>query len=114
MPDRSKATRLKIGVAVLITSINISVYCIWIPARLQTSATYEQINNWWDRCEKVLYLIVDAVLNWYFIRTVQVRLVSKGLKKYEPLVTFNCWIILFSLAMDVLIISMMSLNNSFV
>jgi hypothetical protein len=106
--------RLKIGVAVLITAVNISVYCIWIPARLQISDRYEYINVVWDRCEKVIYLLVDATLNWYFIRIVRKRLVKQGLVKYDRLVRFNMWIISFSLAMDLLIIGMMSLNNSFV
>ncbi|EPE28170.1 hypothetical protein GLAREA_04961 [Glarea lozoyensis ATCC 20868] len=112
--DRQKAMRLRIGVAVLITAINISVYCIWVPARLQVSAEYGRINNIWDRCEKVIYLLVDAALNWYFIRTVQHKLVDQGLVKYNRLVRFNMWIIGLSLSMDVLIISMMSLKNSFV
>jgi hypothetical protein len=106
--------RLKIGVAIFITCVNISVYCIWIPARLQISDRYEYINVVWDRCEKVIYLLVDAILNWYFIRIVQKRLVRQGLVKYDRLVRFNVWIISFSLAMDLLIIGMMSLNNSFV
>ncbi|KAH9217412.1 hypothetical protein DL95DRAFT_334006, partial [Leptodontidium sp. 2 PMI_412] len=112
--DRQKAMRLKIGVAILITAVNISVYCIWVPARLQVSARYEHINNIWDRCEKVIYLLVDGALNWYFIHTVKIQLVNQGLVKYNRLVRFNKWIIGFSLSMDVLIISMMSLKNSFV
>ncbi|KAH6666158.1 hypothetical protein B0J14DRAFT_678858 [Halenospora varia] len=100
---RQKATRLKIGVAILITAVNISV-----------SAKYEQVNNIWDRCEKVIYLLVDGALNWYFIHTVKIQLVNQGLVKYNRLVRFNMWIIGFSLSMDVLIISMMSLKNSFV
>ncbi|OJD35384.1 uncharacterized protein BKCO1_1700048 [Diplodia corticola] len=112
--NRRKGLHIKIGVAILITAINISVYCIWIPARLQISETYIHINEVWDRCEKVIYLVVDASLNWYFIRIVQKNLVRQGLKKYESLVKFNIYIIGFSLSMDVLIISMMSLKNSFV
>ncbi|GAB7355185.1 hypothetical protein MBLNU459_g5743t2 [Dothideomycetes sp. NU459] len=112
--DRRKALHLKIFIAVLITAINISVYCIWIPARLQTSETYIHINKIWDRCEKIIYLIVDALLNWYFIRIVRRNLVKPGLKKYNPLVRFNQWIIVLSLSMDVLIIGTMSLKNSFV
>ncbi|KAH6664035.1 hypothetical protein B0J14DRAFT_644459 [Halenospora varia] len=111
--DRQKAIRLKIGVAILITAVNISVYCIWVPARLQVSAKYEHVNKIWDRCEKVIYLLVDGALNWYFIHTVKIQLVNQGLK-YNRLVRFNMWIIGFSLSMDVLIISMMSLKNSFV
>ncbi|KAI4816159.1 hypothetical protein E4T45_10607, partial [Aureobasidium sp. EXF-8846] len=114
MLDRKKARNLKYGVAILITLINISVYCIWIPARLQTNKTYIKINDVWDRCEKVIYLIVDALLNFFFVRVVRRNLVKPGLKKYESLVRFNLYIIGFSLAMDVLIIAMMSLKNSFV
>lgn len=103
--NRKKGLHIKIGVAILITAINISVYCIWIPARLQVSDAYVHLNDIWDRCEKVIYLIVDASLNWYFIYIVQKNLVRQGLKKYESLVKFNIYIIGFSLSMDILIIS---------
>lgn len=105
MIDRDKAMQLKIGVAVLITCIEISVYCIWVPARLQISDAFVRINVIWDRCEKVVYLVVDACLNYYFIRTVQRSLVKPGLNKYKPVVRFNIFMIFFSLSMDVLIIS---------
>ncbi|KAK1993948.1 hypothetical protein LX36DRAFT_728548 [Colletotrichum falcatum] len=109
-----RAWRLKVGVAVLITAVNISVYNIWIPARLQISNRYIEINDWWDRCEKVIYLIVDGALNIYFVRIVQNNLVTHGLTKYKRLTRFNMFIIGFSLSMDVLIIAMMSLKNTFV
>lgn len=112
--SRRKSFWLKTSVAVIITAINISVYNIWIPARLQISPKYIAINNVWDRCEKGLYLAIDASLNWYFMRTVKKQLLGLGLSKYQPLLTFNLYIIGFSLAMDVLIISMMSLRNTFV
>ncbi|KAK6586365.1 hypothetical protein PZA11_001422 [Diplocarpon coronariae] len=112
--DRDQAWRLKIGVAALITAINISVYCIWIPARLQISDRFIQINEVWDRCEKGLYLLVDAALNYYFVRIVKKSLVHQGLAKYDRLVHFNQWIVCLSLSMDCLIIGMMSLENSFV
>lgn len=114
LTDRRKAMRLKIGTAIIITAINISVYCIWIPARLQVSERYIHINEIWDRCEKVIYLLIDAALNGYFILTVQRQLVKYGLLKYGRLVKFNKYIIGFSLSMDLLIISMMSLKNGFV
>lgn len=112
--DQKKANRLKAGVAILITTVNISVYTIWIPARLQISENYIRINDRWDRCEKVIYLLVDASLNFYFIRIVRSSLVSAGLAKYKTLIQFNIGIIGLSLGMDVLIISMMSLHNTFV
>ncbi|KAF2994901.1 hypothetical protein E8E14_002072 [Neopestalotiopsis sp. 37M] len=106
--------RLKVGVACIITAINISVYTIWIPARLQISQNYIHINEYWDRCEKGIYLLIDAALNIYFISIVSRNLVHNGLSKYKALSHFNMFIIGFSLAMDVLIIAMMSLNNTFV
>ncbi|KUJ13530.1 uncharacterized protein LY89DRAFT_541454, partial [Mollisia scopiformis] len=105
---------LKYSVAAIVTAINISVYCIWIPARLQISPEYIRINSIWDRCEKVLYLVVDASLNWKFIYTVQKNLVRMGLEKYRSLMHVNIAIVLLSLSMDVLIIGMMSLKNTFV
>ncbi|OJJ59209.1 hypothetical protein ASPSYDRAFT_45639 [Aspergillus sydowii CBS 593.65] len=112
--DQKKATCLKAAVATLITAVNISVYTIWIPARLQLSEEYIWINERWDRCEKVIYLLVDGSLNFYFIHIVRSNLVSAGLIKYKTLIYFNMSIIGISLGMDVLIISMMSLQNTFV
>ncbi|CZR52549.1 uncharacterized protein PAC_02426 [Phialocephala subalpina] len=122
---------LKYSVAAIVTAINISVYCIWIPARLQISPQYIHINNIWDRCEKVIYLAVDAFLNWRFIYTVKQNLVKMGLEKYRSLMNVNIAIVMLSLSMDVgmpnsstrrpllmseqvLIIGMMSLKNTFV
>ncbi|KAI1428175.1 hypothetical protein F5Y12DRAFT_733977 [Xylaria sp. FL1777] len=112
--DQKFTGRLKVGVAVLITAINITVYNIWIPARLEISETYIRTNRWWDRIEKVIYMLTDGFLNIYFIRVVQRGLVRNGLTKYRGLVHFNMFIIGFSLSMDLLIITMMSLPNTFV
>lgn len=103
-----------IAVATFVTAINISVFCIWIPARLQISKSYHTINEFWDRTEKVLYLIIDGVLNWYFLKTVKANLISNGLTKYNKLVQFNQRIIGVSMLMDVMIIAAMSIPNSFV
>ncbi|KEY75038.1 hypothetical protein S7711_01372 [Stachybotrys chartarum IBT 7711] len=114
LSDYRYVFKLKWGVAALITAINISVYCIWVPARLQINPTYIHINEIWDRCEKGIYLVVDGCLNILFIRIVRRNLVENGLTKYKNLVNFNIFIIGFSLSMDVLIIAMMSLDNTFV
>ncbi|KAF8577590.1 hypothetical protein K439DRAFT_1364370 [Ramaria rubella] len=106
--------RLKLIVAIWITLINITVYCIWIPSKLQISDRYHNINLWWDRTEKCLYLLTDGLLNGIFISTVRKRLVNMGLTKYDKLVKFNQQIIIVSLAMDILIIAMMSYRNDFV
>ena len=114
LPDKKLAWRLKVWTAVIITAINITVYNIWVPARLQISEQYIFINEWWDRIEKGLYLIIDSILNIYFITIVQRNLVKNGLEKYRKIVLWNKLLIVFSLSMDVLIISMMSLPNTFV
>jgi len=62
----------------------------------------------------VIILLVDAALNAYFIKVVKKQLIKPGLVKYSPLVTFNNWMILISLAMDCLIIGMLSLKNPLV
>ncbi|KPV77665.1 uncharacterized protein RHOBADRAFT_9657, partial [Rhodotorula graminis WP1] len=110
--DRRHQNYLKYGIAALITAINISVYCIWIPARLQVSDRYIAVNKIWDRF--VVYLIVDAFLNWHFVRVVKARLVQNGLDRYRPLLRMNQRLIILSISMDVLIIGMMSLPNTFV
>ncbi|KAF2738788.1 hypothetical protein EJ04DRAFT_411856, partial [Polyplosphaeria fusca] len=112
--DRKKGKILCIGVAVIVTLITISVFCIWIPARLQISPVYAKINAIWDRIEKVVYLLIDAALNWYFIHVVRANLITNGLRKYEKLVRFNQQIIIISLLMDVMIIAAMSIPNGFV
>ncbi|KAF1943845.1 hypothetical protein EJ02DRAFT_342348 [Clathrospora elynae] len=111
--DKTGGRQLVVGTAVIVTMINISVFCIWIPARLQISQRWIHINAVWDRIEKVLYLFLDAYLNFYFIRAVNANLVESGLKKYNHLVRFNQRIIIFSLSMDVTIIGAMSIPNGF-
>lgn len=72
------------------------------------------INNIWDRIEKVLYLLIDGFLNFYFMRVVNANLVKNGLQKYNKLVSFNKVMIVVSLLMDVMIIAAMSIPNGFV
>lgn len=114
VPDRQRSKWIMIGTAVFVTAINISVFNIWIPARLQISHRYHVINEYWDRVEKGLYLLVDAILNWYFLKTVKTNLINNGLTKYNKLVQFNQKIVVLSLLMDVMIIAAMSIPNSFV
>ncbi|KAL6703502.1 hypothetical protein ACN47E_009600 [Coniothyrium glycines] len=114
VPDRAHSRKIMIVTAIFVTAINISVFNIWIPARLQISHKYHVINEIWDRIEKGLYLIVDAALNWYFLKTVKSNLINNGLTKYNKLVRFNQNIVIVSLLMDVMIIGAMSIPNSFV
>ena len=101
IPNKRKVWYIKWGVAAIISAVNISVYCIWIPARLQISEKYIHINEIWDRIEKGIYLIVDGILNAYFLRLVKTKLISGGMQKYQRLYNFNAAIVFVSLSMDV-------------
>ncbi|KAH6893447.1 hypothetical protein B0T10DRAFT_527830 [Thelonectria olida] len=114
MVIRSNATKLKWVCFLILLAINISVFCIWVPARLQISQRFIDINNVWDRCEKVIFAIMDAALNFYFIYVVKKRLISNGLHKYNRLYQMNLFLVAISIALDILLICMMSLPNSFV
>ncbi|KAH7156054.1 hypothetical protein EDB81DRAFT_377002 [Dactylonectria macrodidyma] len=114
MVVRQNAWKLKLGVFLLLLAINISVFCIWVPARLQISDTYIRINNIWDRIEKCIFLVIDAALNLYFIHLVKSRLVANGLTKYTRLWRVNLGMIVISITMDVLLVGMMSLPSDIV
>ena len=101
MVDKRKARTLKWTLFSLVGLINISVFVIWIPTRMNISHTFAHVNNIWDRIEKVLYLIIDGALNGYFLYLVRAKLISRGLNKYKPLFNFNAVIVGVSLSMDV-------------
>ncbi|KAK4640823.1 hypothetical protein QC761_606950 [Podospora bellae-mahoneyi] len=105
-PDHAR--RLKLGVGLAVGVINISVFCIWLPARLQISETFINLNNIWDRVEKALFLIIDCCLNIYFMYMVRTKLIANGLKKYELVYKFNLSMMVVSLLLDVGIIALMS------
>ncbi|CAG9936427.1 unnamed protein product [Clonostachys rosea f. rosea IK726] len=109
-----KATRLKWIVFAIILAVNISVFIIWMPARLQINDTWIHLNLIWDRCEKVIFALVDGVLNGYFIYLVRTRLIQNGLTKYVPLFRLNLFLIFLSLSLDVVLVGTMSLKNSMV
>ncbi|RGP67703.1 hypothetical protein FSPOR_5893 [Fusarium sporotrichioides] len=114
---RSTVSKLKWGTAIIITLVNIAVFVIWIPSHTVPPAneTFVKINEVWDRTSKVIILLVDAGLNWYFLRTVKKRLVEQhNLKKYEPLVGFNAKLMVVSILMDGMLIGLMSLPNQVV
>jgi hypothetical protein len=91
----------KIVTAVIITCICISVFCIWIPARMGVSETFVKINKIWDRCEKVIYLLVDLYLNIVYLHLVNTRLIGYGLTKYKKLLWFAIAMVTVSVSMDV-------------
>jgi hypothetical protein len=69
---------------------------------LLTCISFVDINTYWSRISRVLILLVDAGLNYYFLHTVRKGLVKyHGLTKYAPLVTFNACLMVVSIGMDV-------------
>ncbi|KAI1419155.1 hypothetical protein F5Y12DRAFT_779474 [Xylaria sp. FL1777] len=114
MRNKKKVLWMKWGFAGLLVCINISVYTIWIPARLQISERYHRINEVWDRVEKGIFLLMDAGLNIYFVYLVRSRLIANGLLKYNRLYRFNIVMIVCSTALDGILIGVMSLQDGFI
>ncbi|KAK8087857.1 hypothetical protein PG997_002818 [Apiospora hydei] len=102
--------------------INISVFVIWIPSHMQPPPSDENLLGWlveinkvWDRMTKVLILILDVVLNGWFVHVVKQRLVKQHrLVKYKPLVMFTNQIMFISMLMDVGLVVLISLPNEMV
>lgn len=99
--NKAFAKRLRLIVFFIVLLINISVFIIWMPARLQISQTYVHVNDIWDRIEKGIFAVVDACLNVYFLWTVRHNLIAAGLTKYKPLYRFNMAMICCSISLDV-------------
>ncbi|EAA27832.2 hypothetical protein GE21DRAFT_6003 [Neurospora crassa] len=106
-----KARKLKVYIFLAIGVINVSVFIVWIPARLQVSETWIHVNEVWDRVEKFLFMAVDGGLNYYFMWLIKSKLVANGLTKYRLVYRFNLFMVFISLSLDVLIIALMSLRN---
>lgn len=99
--DRRQARRLQLLTFAAITLINISVFCIWIPAQLQISNRYTHINDIWDRTEKAIFATIDAGLNTYFLWVVRTKLIANGLTKYWTLFRYNIAMVCVSVSLDV-------------
>ncbi|KAF2144852.1 uncharacterized protein K452DRAFT_265265 [Aplosporella prunicola CBS 121167] len=108
--DRNRLNMIRWITIGLITCVNISVFCIFIPGHLDIKP-FVELNEVWDKITKVIIGLNDACLNYYFIMQVKKRLVANGLQKYNALVDFNTKIALISVAMDGLIIGTMFLKN---
>ena len=98
-PQRERL--LKVGLLIAIGIINISVFCIWVPARLQISQTFIRVNNIWDRIEKGIFAVIDLSLNVYFMWLVKTKLVASGLKQYNVVWKYNVLMVLISISLDV-------------
>jgi hypothetical protein len=114
MTNRRKSQQFKWALAVSITLVNISVFCIWIPAHMSgASQTMITINAAWERVEKAFFLILDLGLNLFFLYLVRSRLISGGLTKYWRLYNFNVGLAVVSTCMDILLLGFLSLPNTY-
>ncbi|KAH7080026.1 hypothetical protein BKA63DRAFT_590349 [Paraphoma chrysanthemicola] len=113
MVDRRKARLLKWVLFLVIGAVNISVYCIWIPAHMKTSQTYITLNLIWERVEKAFFLVIDLGLNIYFLYLVWYRLIANGLTKYVRLFHFNAAMVFVSTSMDILLLGLLSLPDGY-
>ncbi|KAK1836436.1 hypothetical protein QBC39DRAFT_272518, partial [Podospora conica] len=107
----AETRRLKLSVAAVIGIINVTVFIIWIPARLQISPTWIRANAVWDRVEKCVFLAVDLGLNVKFMRLVKSQLIAQGLTQYTRVYRFNLLMVGLSIALDIAIIALMSLPD---
>ncbi|PQE07387.1 hypothetical protein CJF32_00005271 [Rutstroemia sp. NJR-2017a WRK4] len=114
MVNKQKVPVMKWSLFALVGLINISVFIIWIPARMEISPTWVHVNEVWDRIEKALYLLIDGLLNAYFLYLVRSKLIAGGLTKYTALFNFNAGIVFVSLSMDLLLICLLSLPNGII
>ncbi|KAI5778164.1 hypothetical protein EDC01DRAFT_376485 [Geopyxis carbonaria] len=112
--DTRKAAYIRWSAFSIMMVLILIVSVVWIPACLQIAPIFIKINTIFDRVEKSIYMVIDASLNWYFVRVVKRQLLDDGLAKYKPLVDFNVRIVLLSICMDLLIIAMMSYPNPYV
>jgi len=77
MYDGRKVIRLKWAVALILGMVNVSVFIVWMPARLQISPAWIHFNEIWDRVEKGIFALIDLGLNLYFIYLVRSELVAR-------------------------------------
>jgi len=101
MDDEVWARRLRWGVLGTLGIVNISVLCIWVPARLQINMTYVLANSIWDRTGKAVFSVIDLGMNLYFIFLIWSKFLTNGLGRYRVLFRFNCAMIVLSLLLDV-------------
>ncbi|KAK7423539.1 hypothetical protein QQX98_000997 [Neonectria punicea] len=109
-----QATKLKWLLFTILFALNISVFVVWMPAHLQVSQKWIHLNTIWDRCDKVIFTLVDAAVNGYFVYIVRARLSTYGLTKYLPLYHMNLGLICASLMFDIALIGLASLKSSLV
>jgi len=99
--DKRRIRQLKLATFFIILLVQISVFCVWIPAQLQISEHYIRFNAVWLRVEKAIFAITDTSLNAYFMWVVKTKLIDNELVKYRLLFRYNLFIVCVSVSCDV-------------
>ncbi|KAE9967660.1 hypothetical protein BLS_005756 [Venturia inaequalis] len=105
-PSQKIVNRVRFGVAIYIALINATVIGTFIPAVMGASPGITSGGEVYAKVAKVLILVMDCFLNFYFISEVKDNLIRNGLKKYERLANFNMSIIVVSVMMDLFLFAM--------
>jgi hypothetical protein len=113
MVNKREAVLLKWSLFTVVGCVNVSVFCIWIPALLGVNHSWIVLNHYWERVEKTIFLLIDLGLNVYFLYLVRSNLIAQGLTKYWALFNFNAGVILVSTSMDVLLLGLQNLPNPY-
>ncbi|CCG83155.1 protein of unknown function [Taphrina deformans PYCC 5710] len=98
---------LRFGTFIFILMINALMIAFWLPGKLGMVTSHgSNLVFWMPRIEKILYLVMDIVLNCAFIYQIQIKLMRIGLHKYRRLIRYNMQIIALSLLCDALLLGM--------
>ena len=101
MYNPARERRLRFGLLIAIGIINVSVFIIWVPARMGLNQTFVEVNRVWDRTEKAIFATIDLALNIYFMRLVKSKLVASGLAQYNLVYKYNIAMVCISISLDV-------------
>jgi hypothetical protein len=114
MINRRRAIHLKWGLFICIIPVNVAVCYIFTVAHLPTATDQQKYNNIvFEKSEKSFFLVIDLVLNLYFLYLVRYRLIADGLGKYWRLFNFNAGMVLVSTSMDLLLLGFLSLPDPY-
>jgi hypothetical protein len=115
MTNRSRARHLlKLGLMIIIGSVNVAVCYIWTVAHLDgATPTQKNVNMVFEKAEKSFFLVIDLALNLYFLYLVRYQLIANGLGKYWRLFNFNTSMVFISTSMDILLLGFLSLPDPY-
>ncbi|KAH7035756.1 uncharacterized protein B0I36DRAFT_361086 [Microdochium trichocladiopsis] len=110
MSDQHRARQLKWITFVIVGIIGVVVTVVWMPASLQISPMWIEVNKVWDRLKQCILTVMDVCLNFYFLHMVRKHLIANGLQKYKYLYNYNAAMVGLVVLLDATLIGLMSLQ----